>query len=310
MIRLSIRVRAEQAELVLAQLLELAPSGVQETELPGEVTEYAVYGPPGELPALGDLQAAAGGALVQISTEEIADDWAQRWRDFHRPLVLEGRLTVRPPWEPAASTPIDVVIDPGQAFGTGAHATTRLCLELMLDLDRQQPDDSGAARSGSGMTRARPDWARPDAERAAGSSGCRAGGKPEGAFVDVGCGSGVLAIVAAKLGFAPVIALDYDPAAVSATRDNAGVNDVGIDVRRFDLRSEQVPGGDLVAANVLAGPLRSWAASQRQLPPRLILSGLLIAEADGVASAFAARGLTEHARRTRGEWAALGLQEL
>ena len=310
MIRLSIRVRAEQAELVLAQLLELAPSGVQETELPGEVTEYAVYGPPGELPALGDLQAAAGGALVQISTEEIADDWAQRWRDFHRPLVLEGRLTVRPPWEPAASTPIDVVIDPGQAFGTGAHATTRLCLELMLDLDWQQPDDSGAARSGSGMTRAWPDWARPDAERAAGSSGCRAGGKPEGAFVDVGCGSGVLAIVAAKLGFAPVIALDYDPAAVSATRDNAGVNDVGIDVRRFDLRSEQVPGGDLVAANVLAGPLRSWAASQRQLPPRLILSGLLIAEADGVASAFGARGLTEHARRTRGEWAALGLQEL
>jgi len=263
LIRLSIRVHADQAELVLAQLLELAPSGVEETELPGEVTEYAVYGAPGELPALGDLQAAAAGALVQISTKEIADDWARRWRDFHRPLVLDGRLTVRPPWEPAASTPIDVVIDPGQAFGTGAHATTRLCLELMLD---------SPAR---------------------------------GSFVDVGCGSGVLAIVAAKLGFAPVIALDYDPAAVTATRDNARVNDVGIDVRRFDLRSDQVPEADLVAANVLARPLRSWAASQRQLPARLILSGLLIAEADGVAQAFAARGRTEHARRTRGEWAAL-----
>ncbi len=265
MIRLSIRVRAEQAELVLAQLLDLAPSGVQESQLPDDVIEYAVYGAPGELPALPDLEAAAGDALVRVSTEEIADDWAQRWRDFHRPLVLGDRLTVRPPWAPEGSTAIDVVIDPGQAFGTGAHATTRLCLELMLDQDRHR------------------------------------------SFVDVGCGSGVLAITAVRLGFAPVIALDYDPAAVTATRANARLNDIEIDVRRFDLRTEQVPEGDLMAANVLAGPLRAWAASQRQLPPSLILSGLLIAEAGGVAKAFAARGLIEHARPTRGEWAALGL---
>ena len=94
-----------------------------------------------------------------------------------------------------------MVIDPGQAFGTGSHATTRLCLELMLDLD--------AAADGS--------------------------------FVDVGCGSGVLAIVAAKLGFAPVIALDYDRAATAATRENAARNGVELDVRDFDMRDEQAP---------------------------------------------------------------------
>ena len=216
------RVRRRDAELVLAELLELAPSGVEETECDGDVIEYAVYGAPGELPELADLEAAAGGALVEISTSHVADDWSERWRSFHRPLIIENRLTVRPPWEPDAQTPLDVVIDPGQAFGTGAHATTRLCLELLLECE------------------------------------------PEGTFVDVGCGSGVLAIVAARLGFNPVIALDYDPAALAATRENAQRNRVELDVRAFDLRTDQVPVGDLWAANVLAGPLRTWAASQRE----------------------------------------------
>jgi ribosomal protein L11 methyltransferase len=262
-LRLAVRVRRPDAELVLAELLELAPSGVEETECDGDVIEYAVYGAPGELPELGDLEAAAGGALVEISTSHVDDDWSERWRSFHRPLIIDNRLTVRPPWEPEAQTALDIVIDPGQAFGTGAHATTRLCLELLLECE------------------------------------------PEGTFVDVGCGSGVLAIVAARLGFNPVIALDYDPAAVAATRENAQRNRVELDVRAFDLRTEQVPVGDLWAANVLAGPLRTWAASQRELPPQLILSGLLIGEVDAVAEAFVARGLHETARREHGEWAAL-----
>ena len=100
MIRLAIRVTRADAELVLAELLELAPSGVEEVSVSAEIVEYAVYGPPGELPALPDVRAAAGGALVEVSTSEIADDWAERWREFHRPLVLGDRLTVRPPWEP------------------------------------------------------------------------------------------------------------------------------------------------------------------------------------------------------------------
>lgn len=267
MIRLAVRVEREQAELVLAELLELAPSGVEEVAVDEGTVEYAVYGAPGELPALPDLRAAAGQALVQISTEEIADDWSERWRAFHQPLVLDGRLTVRPPWEPARSTPIDVVIDPGQAFGTGAHASTRLCLELML-----------------GSTR------------------------PSGAFVDLGCGSGVLAIVAAKLGWAPVIALDVDPASVTASTDNAAANDVRLDVRRFDMRSDQVPRAGLVAANVLAPPLIGWAASMTEPPSRLILSGILAGEADRVLAAFAARGYRQRDRRELREWSALALE--
>ena len=144
MIRLAVRVPRERAEEVLAELLDLAPAGVEEVELDGERVEYAVYGPPGELPALPDLQALAAGAEVEISTREIADDWQERWKEFHRPVLIragpEGMpsIRVRPPWEPAQAADgdrvIELVVDPGQAFGTGAHASTRLCLALLLEL--------------------------------------------------------------------------------------------------------------------------------------------------------------------------------
>ena len=244
MIRLAVRVRREDAELVLAELLELAPSGVEEVELGEDVVEYAVFGAPGELPALPDLRAAAGAALVELSTTEIADDWAERWREFHRPLVLDGTLTVRPPWEPTGGTPIDLVIDPGQAFGTGAHATTRLCLELMLELDAGGP------------------------------------------FLDLGCGSGVLAIAAARLGLGPVAALDNDPASVAAARENAARNGVAVDVRRHDLRAGQVPAERTVAANLLAPLLRDIAArlpTGPGCPERLIAERLLVDEVDEIA---------------------------
>ena len=106
--------------------------------------------PPGELPSLPDLNAAAGEALVEISTSETADDWQERWKRFHRPVLVEApaeragavhdvpALFVRPPWEPPSAGRDagvrEIVIDPGQAFGTGAHASTRLCLELLLEL--------------------------------------------------------------------------------------------------------------------------------------------------------------------------------
>jgi ribosomal protein L11 methyltransferase len=270
LIRLALRVSREHAEVVLAELLELAPSGVEEVDLGEDGIEYAVYGPPGELPALPDLRAAAGGALVEVSSREIADDWSERWREFHKPLVLGDRMVVRPPWEPPhrGSSSIEIVIDPAQAFGTGAHATTRLCLELLLDLT------------------------------------------PEGSLLDLGCGSGVLAIAAAKLGFGPVVALDYDPASVAAAIDNAAVNDVAIDVRRHDLRREPTPGAETIAANLLGPLLIEWAgelaspnASSR--PRAVIASGLLAVEIDGVSAAFARAGLAVAQRRERGEWAAL-----
>jgi ribosomal protein L11 methyltransferase len=272
MLRLAVRVHREQAELVLAELLELAPSGVEEVALEPGVVEYAVYGAPGELPALPELTAAAGEALVEIRTEEIADDWDQRWRQFHRPMVLKGRHGVRPPWQTALGTPIDLVNAPGQAFGTGAHATTRLCLELMLDL------------GGSG-----------------------------GAFLDLGCGSGVLAIAAARLGWSPVLAVDNEIASVSASAENARVNRVEIEVRRHDLRRDRLLSAPTVAANLLRPLLLAWAGrlagnAPAQVPTRLIASGLLVGEEDEVADAFAGVGLVESARRRSGEWAALLLE--
>jgi ribosomal protein L11 methyltransferase len=262
MLRLAVRVRREDAELVLAELLELAPSGVEEVAL-GEQIEYAVYGAPGELPALPDLRAAAGAALVEVRTTEVADGWAERWREFHRPLVLGERLTVRPPWEPPQGTELELVIDPGQAFGTGSHATTRLCLELMLELD------------------------------------------PVGSFLDLGCGSGVLAIAAAELGFEPVTALDYDAASIAATQANAAVNAVCIEARLHDLRTTPTPAADTVAANLLAPLLHDWAGLMRERPRQLIASGILQREADGIAQAFAAHGLAEARRVSGGEWTAL-----
>jgi len=271
-IRLAVRVRRERAELVLAELLELAPGGVEEVEVGGgDVIEYAVYGAPGELPALPEVTAAAGGALVEVRTSEVADDWDERWREFHRPLVLtmqdpSARLVVRPPWEPALEADVELVIDPGQAFGTGAHATTRLCLELMLGLP------------------------------------------PSGAFLDLGCGSGVLAIAAARLGWGPVAAVDFDPVAVSAAAENAAVNGVSIETGLHDLRSDPVVVAPTVAANLLRPLLLAWVGRLEDvsvLPERVIASGLLVGEADEVASAFARVGLAESERRESGDWAAL-----
>jgi ribosomal protein L11 methyltransferase len=270
-LRLAVRVAPDQAELVLAELLQLVPGGVEERTLADGSVEYAVYGAPGELPAMPDLTAAAGAGLVDVSTEEIADDWADRWRSFHKPLVIDSRLAVRPPWEGEIGTGVELGIDPGRAFGTGAHATTRLCLEALLEIP------------------------------------------PGGSLADLGSGSGVLAIAAAKLGWSPVRALDIDPAAVEATRENAVRNGVDLEVARYDLRRDPVDFSvaPTVTANLLAPLLTTWAArlaEARDLPERVIAGGLLVGEADRVAEAFAPLGFSESDRLTRADWATLLLQ--
>jgi ribosomal protein L11 methyltransferase len=284
-IRLALRVRREHADVVLADLLELAPSGVEESDLPGGVVEYAIYGAPGELPVLPDLRAAVGDAPVEISTSEIPDDWSERWRDFHRPITISSPvpervsgLRVRTPWESPCERPglREIVIDPGQAFGTGAHATTRLCLELLLAL-------AGA-----------------DAERPG--------------LIDLGSGSGVLAIAAAALGYDPVLALDHDQLSVAAAAHNASANGVRIDVRRFDLRHDPWPVADqraipVVLANLLRPLLLELAETLEHPPEHLIASGLLVGETDEVSLTFARRlGMSEHERRESGDWAAVWLR--
>jgi len=237
---------------------------VEEVDLGDGGVEYAVYGPPGELPVLPDLEAAVGGALIEVTTSELPDDWSERWKDFHRPLLIDDRLAVRPPWEEPIGAGIEIVIDPAQAFGTGSHATTALCLELLLDLPT-----------------------------------------PAGPVLDLGCGSGVLAIAASKLGFGPVTAVDFDPLSVEATVANAAVNDVTLAADRCDLRSDPVPVAPTVLANLLRPLLLDYARVLAEPPRTLVASGLLTHEADEVSAAFAPHGLRERERRERGEWAAL-----
>jgi ribosomal protein L11 methyltransferase len=243
---------------------------VEEKTLDDGTVEYAVYGAPGELPALPDLTAAAGEALVEVRSHEIADDWAERWRSFHRPLIIDSRLAVRPPWEPEIGAGVELVIDPGQAFGTGAHATTRLCLEALLELPAGGP------------------------------------------LVDLGCGSGVLAIAAVALGWGPVRGLDLEVAALEAAMANGRRNGVDLEVERYDLRCGPVERSvaPTVIANLLGRLLIGWAGRLREaseLPRTIVASGLLVSEGDRVAEAFASLGFGEARRLIQGQWAALVL---
>lgn len=274
MIRLAVRCSPELAERVLAELVELVPGGVEESAGDGHV-EYAIYGPPGELPELPDLEAASGEGLVSIETSEVPDDWADRWREFHRPVRVGERIVVRPSWERggAETAEIEIEIDPGRAFGTGAHATTGLSLELLVEAV-----DRGAS----------------------------------GGVCDLGTGSAVLAIAAAKLGLGPVWACDHELAAVEAAVANAGLNGVEVAVERLNLRERSAPPAPIWLANLTA-PLLCEVAERLgepgvDGPETMIVSGLLVGEIERVTGAFAAAGLGCEQARERGDWAALWLR--
>jgi ribosomal protein L11 methyltransferase len=288
LIRLAVRCTPEQAELVLAELTVLAPNGVEEERGPGFV-EYAIYGGEGELPELGDLDAAVAGGRIEVSSTEIPDDWADRWRDFHKPLLVADRLWLRPSWEPPCEGAIDIVVDPGQAFGTGAHPTTRLCLELLCELETV--------------------------------------GEAGGELVDLGTGSAVLAIAAAKLGWNPIRAYDHELGAIEAAAANAAANDVELQLERTNLRESLPKLAPTVVANMTSPILKAVATqlvrdgegTRRSLPnsategplpvpQTLVLSGLLPPELDEVTTAFEPAGLHEEQRRINGDWAALLLR--
>jgi ribosomal protein L11 methyltransferase len=291
LIRLAVRCVPELAEQVLAELTVLAPNGVEEERGRGYV-EYAIYGGEGELPELGEIEAAAGGGLVELVATQVPDDWADRWQDFHKPLLVGGRLWLRPSWEPPREGAIDLVVDPGRAFGTGAHPTTRLCLELLLELSE------------------------------AGEAG--------GPLMDLGTGSGVLAIAAAKLGWDPVRGYDHESAAVEAASANAETNGVTVEIARTNLRESLPDLAPTVVANltasvlgVVAEQLVSVGGSRGKgrrsnsgeapatLPPAprtIVCSGLLPSELDEIAAAFVPVGLSEVERRIDGDWSALLLR--
>jgi len=254
--------------VVLAELVQLAPGGVEEEAGPGWV-EYAIYGAEGELPDLGVVKAAAGDELVEITSERIPDDWADRWRDFHEPTVLaDGRVVIRPGWrESPRPEALDIVIDPGQAFGTGAHPTTRMCVNMLVWL----------------------------ADR----------GRASGPIADLGTGSAVLAIVAAKLGWSPVLGIDHEEAALVAAAANAAANGIELDVERVNLRESPPPHVPTIVANLVAPVLRDVATLFTDPPRTMIISGLLTNEAEDVAQAFSPHGLMPAERLDSGDWSAL-----
>lgn len=224
------RVSAERAEAARAVMLELFPEGFEELESDGEL-ELAAYTTAGGEERL--WQVFGPGAARDVET-----GWAEAWRRFHRPTRI-GQLWIGPPWEEPPADMVTVFIEPGRAFGTGGHPTTKLALELLL-------------------------------------------GVPPSSLVDLGCGSGVIAIAAAKLGFTPVVAVDLDDAAVEAAGANAAANQVDIDVRRGDVLHDSLPAADVAVSNVTLADVErvgarlesrsfvtsGYLASERPLMPR------------------------------------------
>jgi ribosomal protein L11 methyltransferase len=203
LVRVSASVPLERAEELRALAVELAPGGFEESESADSLT-VSLYV---EEDSVGRLLEALPGAEVG----PVQPGWEDGWRAFHRPARVGG-LWIGPPWEQPEPGERAVVIDPGRAFGTGAHPTTRLCVELL-------------ARAG------------------------------RGSLLDVGCGSGVLSIAAARLGFGPIRAVDNDPVAVETTIANAAVNGVVIDAALVDGEVDSLPVASLTVANVLLAPV-------------------------------------------------------
>ena len=224
---------------------------------------------------LGHLQAFGLRPIGQLTTRTIHDaDWAEAWK-AHFPVLRVGRrLVIRPTWRRHRAGRDDVVIalDPGMAFGTGLHPTTRLCLACL-----ESVADRGLV-AGAGV-------------------------------LDVGCGSGILSMAAARLGAMTVLGVDTDPIAVEATAANAARNRLA---RRIRTRHGSLPSGerpfDVVLANLIASVLIDLAEPlAAELRPRgvLVASGIYVDREAAVRNAFDVAGLSVEGREAEGDWVAL-----
>ncbi|AAR33779.1 50S ribosomal protein L11 methyltransferase [Geobacter sulfurreducens] len=231
------------------------------TDMAGQIAQIERF--------LGDNAAAFGGAPIPAPTVTLIrdEDWATGWRQHFVPTRIGRHLVIKPTWEPFAPEPGDQVIelDPGMAFGTGTHPTTRLCLEALETLGR--PDR----------------------------------------VLDVGTGSGILAIAAVRLGARQVIGTDIDPDAVIVAGENCALN--GVEVELVTTPLALIPGRfDVVLANILAEDLVRMAgdlAAKVAAGGHLILSGILTEREAFVVEGFGRSGLALVAVSREGEWSCL-----
>ena len=269
---------AADLELLAAELFERGALGVELQE-PGQPL---MPGTPPLSPGAGrciahfaDRDEAARSAADIGRTEapiEIADeDWSIAWRRQHRPMRVGPRSWVQPPWDDAPAGPgeVRVVIDPGMAFGTGSHPTTALCLERVDELLAERP----------------------------------------GAVVpDIGTGSGIIALLAVKLGAGRVTGTENDPVALEAARRGADLNGIPAGRIAWTLSGpDELPGPayEIVAANILLNTLVDLAPRiARKVSPRgrLLLSGLLSEQARAAEEAYEVEGFVPLARKEREGW--------
>ena len=273
----------DELELLAARLFEQGALGVELQEPEQQLMPGTPPLPPGAGRCIAhfterDVAADSARELgrAEAPVEVVEEDWSVAWRKHHRPLRVGPRSWVLPPWEDAPTAPGEarVLIDPGMAFGTGSHPTTALCLERLDELLAELP---GAD------------------------------------VLDVGTGSGVIALLAVKLGAGRVCGTENDPVALEAARRGAGLNGIPSERMRWALADpDQLPEAPyrIVVANILLNTLIELApAIARKVASggRLVLSGLLAAQADEAEAAYAALGLSPAGRAQRDGWARVEL---
>ena len=273
----------DELELLAARLFEQGALGVELQEPEQQLMPGTPPLPPGAGRCIAhfterDVAADSARELgrAEAPVEVVEEDWSVAWRKHHRPLRVGPRSWVQPPWEDAPAAPGEarVLIDPGMAFGTGSHPTTALCLERLDELLAELP---GAD------------------------------------VLDIGTGSGVIALLAVKLGAGRVCGTENDPVALEAARRGAGLNGIPSERMRWALADpDQLPEAPyrIVVANILLNTLIELApAIARKVASggRLVLSGLLAAQADEAEAAYAALGLSPAGRAQRDGWARVEL---
>lgn len=269
-------VQRKQAATLSRDLMRLGAVGVQEDHPPGHTPHFRQPWDRGpaprkpkqvllrawfrERPAEIALAPIAAAAAAPPEWQELAEqDWGQDWKQSFDTLRISERLIITPPWKPV---PGAIVIEPGNAFGTGEHATTRACLRA---IDRYAV--------------------------------------PGGRLLDVGCGSGILALAGAKLGMRAE-GNDIDPDAVTAARAAAADNDLSVDFHTRPLQEISGP-FDLVVANLFAEVLAELSADLRRVSAGpMCFAGILLERADKVRRAFA--GCEPLYEEIEGDWVALG----